>query len=108
MSLRKSPKLTPAKRAANRANAQRSTGPRTAAGKGRVALNALQHGRYSGGFRENLTKAKEDIEFLEWIKMHEAFLPVGRRERGQAELLGREVWCLVWCRRGAAGRGTKP
>ena len=32
------------KRAANRANAQKSTGPRTAAGKVRVSLNALTHG----------------------------------------------------------------
>jgi hypothetical protein len=29
---------------ANRLNAQRSTGPRTPAGKGRVSLNALKHG----------------------------------------------------------------
>jgi hypothetical protein len=33
-----------AKLAANRRNAQRSTGPRTAAGKARVRRNALQHG----------------------------------------------------------------
>src|ERR1700722_7937783 len=32
------------KRAANRANARRSTGPRTAAGKARVAQNAVRHG----------------------------------------------------------------
>ena len=32
------------KRAANRANARKSTGPRTAAGKARVSLNALTHG----------------------------------------------------------------
>src|SRR5258708_2641114 len=32
------------KRAANRANARRSTGPRTAAGKARVARNARRHG----------------------------------------------------------------
>jgi hypothetical protein len=32
------------KRAANRANARKSTGPRTAAGKVRVSLNALTHG----------------------------------------------------------------
>ncbi len=30
--------------AANRLNAQRSTGPRTPAGKARVSLNALKHG----------------------------------------------------------------
>jgi hypothetical protein len=32
------------KRAANRANARKSTGPRTAAGKARVARNAVRHG----------------------------------------------------------------
>jgi hypothetical protein len=30
--------------AANRLNAQRSTGPRTPAGKARVSFNALKHG----------------------------------------------------------------
>jgi hypothetical protein len=44
--LRKRP-LTPAALAARRANAQKSTGPRTAAGKARSRLNALKHGRNS-------------------------------------------------------------
>src|SRR5271167_1729342 len=44
MALRKSPVRTAAMLAANRANAQKSTGPATAAGKARVALNALKHG----------------------------------------------------------------
>jgi hypothetical protein len=35
---------TERKRAANRRNARSSTGPRTAAGKARVAQNALRHG----------------------------------------------------------------
>jgi hypothetical protein len=35
---------TPAQVAANRANAQRSTGPRSAEGKSRSRFNALQHG----------------------------------------------------------------
>lgn len=38
--------LTPARQAANRRNAQQSTGPRTAAGKARSRLNALRHGAY--------------------------------------------------------------
>jgi hypothetical protein len=47
MSLRKSPKLTAALLAANRQNAQKSTGPRTARGKTRARLNGLRHGRRS-------------------------------------------------------------
>ncbi|MDB5294258.1 MAG: hypothetical protein JWO31_241, partial [Phycisphaerales bacterium] len=35
------------KRAANRANAARSTGPRTAAGKRRASLNAVRHGLWA-------------------------------------------------------------
>jgi hypothetical protein len=47
MSLRRSPRLTPALLAANRRNAQKSTGPRTAGGKARARLNRLRHGRRS-------------------------------------------------------------
>jgi hypothetical protein len=45
MSLRKPPVLTPASLAARRANALKSTGPRTPEGKQRVMLNALKHGQ---------------------------------------------------------------
>jgi hypothetical protein len=36
-----------ARLAANRANAKKSTGPRTAAGKRRASLNAIRHGAFS-------------------------------------------------------------
>ena len=39
--------ISPAKLAANRANAKKSTGPRTAAGKRRCSLNAIRHGAFS-------------------------------------------------------------
>ena len=51
MSLRKSPTLTPALIAANRRNAQKSTGPRTARGKAWSRLNRLKDGWKSPDFR---------------------------------------------------------
>ena len=47
MSLRKSPTLTPARIEANRRNAQKSTGPRTARGKGQSRMNSLRTGERS-------------------------------------------------------------
>ena len=47
MALRKSPTLTPALLAANRRNAQKSTGPRTARGKAQSRLNGLRDGSRS-------------------------------------------------------------
>ena len=44
MALRKPSRLTPKRLAAQRANAQKSTGPRTPAGKENAKLNALKHG----------------------------------------------------------------
>jgi len=44
MSLRKSPTLTPARIEANRRNAMKSTGPRTARGKGQSRMNSLRTG----------------------------------------------------------------
>ena len=44
MSLRKSGCLSPQRRDAARHNSQRSTGPRSVAGKERMKMNALQHG----------------------------------------------------------------
>jgi hypothetical protein len=52
MSLRKSPTLTPALLAANRRNAQKSTGPRMAGGKARSRLNSLRKGTRSPLYRD--------------------------------------------------------
>jgi hypothetical protein len=57
MSLRHSPCLTPASLAARRANALKSTGPRTQCGKARVALNPLKHGRRAVALQEKLARA---------------------------------------------------
>jgi hypothetical protein len=55
VSLRKSPTLTPALLAANRRNAQKSTGPRTARGKAWSRLNSLCHGCHSPRYVNFLT-----------------------------------------------------
>jgi len=90
--------LTPSQLESRRKNAQKSTGPRTAAGKRRAALNALKYGRYTEphtteqsmvllgedprefqSFRESLIAARqpadavermllEDIAVLAWKK----------------------------------------
>jgi hypothetical protein len=52
MSLRKSPTMTPARIEANRRNALKSTGPRTARGKAQVRFNALKNGRHSRYYQD--------------------------------------------------------
>ncbi len=51
MSLIRRSNLTPKEVAARRQNARRSPGPRTARGKARSSLNALQHGERSASLR---------------------------------------------------------
>lgn len=51
VSLRKSPTMTPARLAANRRNARKSTGPRTARGKAQSRMNSLRSGGRSAHLR---------------------------------------------------------
>jgi hypothetical protein len=62
--LRRRGQVSAAKRAANRRNARRSTGPRTAAGKERSACNALRHG-LTARPRDDLALMRE-AETLSW------------------------------------------
>ena len=63
---------------ANRQNAQKSTGPRTPAGKAVVALNGIKHGLLS---RECLLKGKSEAELVAFGKRLRAKLaPVGELE----------------------------
>jgi len=52
MSLRKSPTLTPARIEGNRSNSRKSTGPRTARGKGQSRMNSLRAGGRSRFMRD--------------------------------------------------------
>ncbi len=77
MPLRKSPTGTPSLLAANRANARKSTGPRTSEGKGRVALNALRHGLYPPNFLPALNKWSRAFEEFSGLyrALYAALLP---------------------------------
>jgi hypothetical protein len=75
---------------ANRANAQRSTGPRTAAGKAVSARNARKHGLFA---KEALAKGEDAAGFAELgQRLRQALAPEGELEEA---LCARIVGC-VW------------
>ena len=76
----------------NRRNAQRSTGPKTAEGKARVAQNAVVHGLLS---RETLLP-DEDPQMLERLAeaMRAALNPEGPQEQLLVEMMVRALWRL--------------
>jgi hypothetical protein len=115
MPLRKSPVRTPALIAANRANARKSTGPRTPCGKARISLNALKHGRSIGPagralrFRERLLRAgyrQQEAVYGDLRScLAQAFGARSPYWRRQVDQFAASAWCIVM------GRGffrTKP
>ncbi|NQV81304.1 MAG: hypothetical protein HQ495_12185 [Alphaproteobacteria bacterium] len=85
--------VSDAKAQANRANAQRSTGPRSDAGKATVSRNALSHGLYgagapdSGEDRAAFTKLYEDL--------CTRFVPDGLAETALVARLATIMWRLA-------------
>ena len=95
MALRRSPLLTPASLAARRANALKSTGPRTERGKQRTRLNRLLHG---GRLRLIPTLAwqplGQQLEFAHiYAALHKALVP-RRAELGLLLRLASGLWWL--------------
>ncbi len=109
MPLRKSPVRTPALLAANRANAQSSTGPRSPQGKARVALNALKHGHYAVRLREKLAQAGDrgGESQYQWFRSEiaTAFGASGPDEELQAERMAARAWCTAPILSGHGERG---
>ncbi len=102
MPLCKKRTMTPARIAANRANSQQSTGPRTVEGKRRVMWNALKHGQRSGNFRRALIRSGDDVKAYDrlcWmlVALFQPTLSGPKRSKGpgrrQVELLSRRMWC---------------
>jgi len=107
MSLRKPPELTPELLAAKRSNAQRSTGPRTAAGKQNSKLNALKHGLYAAPENERRTMLAlgEDPEQFEDLKLElrASFGPGDPLWERQIDDLARLYWRRERLQRAQAG-----
>jgi len=109
--LRKSPTRTEAFLAANRRNALKSTGPRTARGKAWSCMNNLKHGRYAKRLPEKLETAgnREGAALYQKIRGEIGTAFQARLDDpGQAEQLDRfttTVWLLA---RSAGIHGLKP
>jgi hypothetical protein len=84
-------------RAANRRNAQRSTGPKTPEGKAAVRLNALKHGLCA----EDAVIFHEDAEAFKDL-LHtflDHFRPVGPLETALVHQIVTAQWRLARCRK---------
>src|SRR6266849_1784508 len=79
-------------RAANRANARRSTGPRTPNGKMAVRLNALGHGL----FARDVVLPGEDADAFEdlWNQVRATLSPLGPIEEFLVDLAVNAMWRL--------------
>ena len=110
MSLRCCPLLTPRSLAARRANALKSTGPRSPAGKARVSLNALKHGHDCGPagrsarLRERLLRAGYRREEALYSEIRSALGHAFGDEDARSSLRTDQMAAVAWCE--ATGRGT--
>jgi hypothetical protein len=110
MSLRQTPTLTAALLAANRRNAQKSTGPRTEEGKRRARLNGLKHGLRSGSFRESLIRSGESTALVDrnFLFLTLCLLPQKRHEVHRIADLVRVLWSVEHWRRRHELRAARP
>ena len=88
MSLRKRPIVSEAMLAANRANARKSTGPRSAEGKARSRLNGFKHGQRSRVYQHLLREIWVDhqlaIEHMDLLyELHKSARAVASRRKRQ-------------------------
>jgi hypothetical protein len=90
---------------ANRANAQKSTGPRTPEGKARSSRNAFDHGLCSV---QLAVKPGQEDEFNEMqVGLYEEILPIGGLEDELFKALIHAAWNQRRCRQAEAGLQRK-
>src|SRR5688572_7762519 len=88
-------KPSPGRAAANRANARKSTGPRTAEGKAKSSMNAVKHGLTA----QSAVLPGESREELEALarSVHAQLKPAGAIQRILAERVVSVAWKLRRC-----------
>ncbi len=93
----KSAPVSDARAAANRANAQHSTGPRSPEGKARSSRNALKHGIFSGALRVAGERLREDCAAFEALQaeLSAHYAPAGPDERLIVDRLATTWWLLA-------------
>jgi hypothetical protein len=97
MPFRKSRRNTPAKLAANRENAQKSTGPRTLEGKRRASLNSYQHGCYAAlntRRRQALEELRDDP--AEYDRLHHQLFAAWKPANAMQALVVLDLVELYW------------
>ncbi|MGH9433647.1 MAG: hypothetical protein ACRD3T_19125 [Terriglobia bacterium] len=95
------PVSSPQRIAANRRNARKSSGPRTAAGKVRASRNRLKHGRYAGKDSPSLRTIYASIVELgedpeEFTRLHQDLLDSYRPATRAAALLVDDLAARRW------------
>ena len=92
-------KLTPRQLESNRRNAQKSTGPRTDAGKRRAALNGLKYGHYTAPrtLEQSMLLLGEDP--LEFQAFRESLLASRQPADAMERMLVEDIAMLAWKKR---------
>jgi hypothetical protein len=88
---------TPKQAAASRANSQKSTGPRTTAGKAASRFNALKHGIYAV-YQIMFDETPEDLAELS-AEYHELCNPADSKQRFHVDAMVHNEWRLRRIRR---------
>lgn len=80
--------------AANRANARKSTGPKSTEGKDRVRFNGLRHGQRARSFREAIAALGGSPSDLDIIIREDYFMANSLKEQRLIERMAYEDWLL--------------
>ena len=87
--------VSPRKRAANRQNALKSTGPKTQRGKAISQRNSWKHGLFARQMLDFVTHGEDPFEYSDLLEgLRKQFQPCGRAEELEVERIAQSWWRL--------------